>query len=81
MVTSSVTNFTYHCVLAEICEDIMSSFYPVKAVATTHESLRSARERIRQRLAAWIRDLPQRLIFIPWSDKSHLVPIHVVVLQ
>lgn len=78
MATNSVTNFTYHCMLAEICEDIMSSFYPVEANSTTKESLRDARSRIRDQLSSWIQDLPTKLRFMPWHDQDQMVPIHVV---
>lgn len=81
MSTSSISNFTALCVLSEICEDIMSSFYPVKAKATTKESLRLCQSRIRGRLSTWIQDLPDKLLFAPWSDRTQMVPIHGVVLQ
>jgi hypothetical protein len=83
MSTYSVTTFSNMCLLAEICGDIMSSFFAVKAKGEPRQVLHASRDRIRRRLAEWDRDLPASIRFTPWNieDKQRSVPIHVIVLQ
>jgi hypothetical protein len=83
MMTNSVTTFSSMCVLTEICGDIMSSLFAVKAKGEPQNVLHASRDRIRRRLAQWEQDLPQAIRYTPWDTESaqQSVPIHVVVLQ
>lgn len=83
MSTNSVTTFTNLCVLAEICGDIMASFYAIKAKGEPRKILHASRTRLRRRLAEWAQDLPDSIRFSPWETegKPKAVPIHVIVLQ
>ena len=71
------------CTLAEICGDIMSSFFAVKAKSEPRDELHASRDRVRRRLAEWLRDLPDPIRYAPWEEtgKRKSVPIHVFVLQ
>ena len=71
------------CILAEICEDILSSFYAIKAKGYPRKVLHASRARIRRSLSSWESNLPDFLKFMPWEvvDKDKAVPIHVIVLQ
>lgn len=71
------------CILAEICGDIMTSFYAVQAKREPRNVLHASRAKIRSRLAEWDRNLPEAIRFAPWEveSKEKTAPIHVIVLQ
>ena len=82
MSANSVTNFTWQCRLSELCETIISSFYAIKAKIRPGTELQDSRNRLRERLHAWLNELPPKLMFTPWSSGGQPnVPIHVIVLQ
>lgn len=83
MCANSISTFANMCTLAEICGDIMSSFFAVKAKSEAREKLHASRDRVRYRLAEWHRDLPEPIRYAPWEEASRhkTVPIHVFLLQ
>lgn len=83
MTTNSISSFTNMCVLAEICGDIMTSFYAVQAKREPRAALHASRAKIRTRLAEWGQNLPEAIKFAPWEveGKERTVPIHIIVLQ
>lgn len=82
MPAMSVSSFTNHCVLSEICGDIIGGFYAVRSKIKSSDRLQEQRDNIRRRLADWIDNLPEKLKFTPWSSEGQkIVPIHIIVLQ
>ena len=83
MSTNSITTFTNMCQLAEICEEIMTSFYAITAKGRPRKVLHASRDRIRKRLSDWEKNLPEAIKFTPWENegRQRTVPIHVIVLQ
>lgn len=82
MSTNSISCFSNMCTLSEICGDIMSRFYAVKASKEPISTLVEERNEIRQRLSNWSAELPDVLKFAPWSDQGPTaVPLHVTILH
>jgi hypothetical protein len=80
--TCGITSFKSLCVLSEICGDIISSFYAVKAMKERGRKLLNIREEINQRLINWNKALPEQVRFTPWiAGAKQVAPIHVIILQ